>query len=67
MMACYDRGLPDSGWEEDIDSDDLPTYESQAAYLKRLKMFAPGEARRVKKSQYAPERITWKEPQDDDE
>lgn len=57
MMACYDRGLPDSGWDEDIDSDDLPTYESQASYLRRLKLFAPRESRRIKASQYKPETV----------
>ena len=65
LMPCYALGLPDSGWDDDVSSDDPPRYESQASYLKRLKLFAPGEARRVRKSQYAPETINWR-PLDDD-
>ena len=50
---------------ERFDPDDPPSFESQAAYLRGLKLFAPGEARRVRKSQYAPETINWG-PLDDD-
>lgn len=40
-----------------VDPADPPRYESQAAYLRRLGLFAPGEARRVPADAYAPERI----------
>ncbi len=81
--SSFAKGIPDSwltasdaafyfpeGLDDGVqafDADNAPQFESEAVYLRRLKLFAPGEARRIKKSQYAPERITWKEPQDDDE
>jgi hypothetical protein len=40
-----------------IDSDDPPTFESQAAYLKRHDLFLTGEERRLKKSDFEPEAI----------
>jgi hypothetical protein len=40
-----------------IDSDDPPTFEAQAAYLKRLGLFLAGEERRLKKSDFESEAI----------
>jgi hypothetical protein len=40
-----------------IGSDDLPLFEAQAAYLKRLGLFLPGEARRLSKADYEPEAV----------
>jgi hypothetical protein len=40
-----------------IDPNDLPLFESQAAYLKRLGLFLAGEERRLKKADYEPEAI----------
>ncbi len=49
-----------------FDVNDPPTFESEAAYLRRLKLFAPGEARRVKASQFKPETVTWRPHNEDD-
>ena len=45
-------GIP-TGWHE-IDADDPPIFESEAAYLKRLGLFLPGEARRLKPADFEP-------------
>jgi hypothetical protein len=41
-----------------INSDDPPTYESQAAYLERHHLFLPGERRRLTKKDFDPETIS---------
>jgi hypothetical protein len=41
-----------------IDPEDPPTFESQAAYLKRHGQFLTGEARRLKKADWEPAVIT---------
>jgi hypothetical protein len=40
-----------------IDPNDPPTFESQAAYLKRHGLFLAGEERRLKKSDFEPETV----------
>lgn len=40
-----------------VDPNDPPKFESQAAYLKRLNLFAPGEERRLKPADFEPEVI----------
>jgi hypothetical protein len=40
-----------------IDPDDPPTFESQAAFLKRHGLFLTGEERRLKKSDFEPEAV----------
>jgi hypothetical protein len=40
-----------------IDPDDPPTFESQAAYLKRRGLFLTGEERRLKKADWEAEAI----------
>jgi hypothetical protein len=51
----YEYGVP-SDWES-IDNADSPTFESQAAFLKRRNLLLPGEAKRLRAADYAPERI----------
>ena len=41
-----------------IDPDDPPTFESQAAYLKRHGLFLSGEERRLRKADWEPEAIS---------
>ena len=50
-----------------FDDADPPTYEAQASYLKRLKLLLPGEARRLKAGDFAPEIIHVVRDDDDDE
>lgn len=40
-----------------IDQNDPPIFESEAAYLKRLGLFMPGEAKRLTKADFEPDRI----------
>jgi len=40
-----------------VDPNDPPTFESQAAYLKRLGLLLPGEEKRLAPKAFAPERI----------
>ncbi|RAK68875.1 hypothetical protein [Phenylobacterium kunshanense] len=40
-----------------VDPDDPPTFESQAAYLQRLDLFAEGEAERLDETAFLPEPI----------
>ena len=47
------RGLPVAGWTG-IDPDDLPTYESEAAYLDRRKLLLPEEKRRLSDDDFEP-------------
>lgn len=42
----------------EIDPSGLPLFESQAAYLRRLGLLLPGEARRLKPADYEPETVT---------
>lgn len=44
-----------------VDPNDPPTYESQASYLRRLELFAPGEERRLPVDAFEPETITIEE------
>ena len=55
MMPKDKRWLPhrDSGLPA-YDAADPPSYESQAAYLKRLALFEPGEERRLKPDAFEP-------------
>jgi hypothetical protein len=41
-----------------IDAEDPPTFESQAAYLKRLGLFLAGEERRLKKADWETESVS---------
>jgi hypothetical protein len=41
-----------------IDVNDPPIFESQAAYLKRLGLFLPGEERRLRKADFEPETVS---------
>jgi hypothetical protein len=43
----------------EIDPDDPPTFESQAAYLKRHGLFLAGEERRLRKTDFEPEAIQY--------
>jgi hypothetical protein len=45
-----------------VDWNDPPVFESQSAYLKRLQLFLPGEARRVSADAYLPEAIRPRVP-----
>ncbi len=47
-----------------IDPEDPPQYESQAAYLRRLDLFLPGESKRLRKADFEPEIVM---PEDDEE
>jgi hypothetical protein len=49
-VRFYDRGTP-------LDTEDPPVYESQAAYLERLKLFLPGERKRLKPKDFEPENV----------
>jgi hypothetical protein len=40
-----------------LDPDDAPLYESEASYLERLKLLAPGERRRLKPEDFEPESV----------
>jgi hypothetical protein len=53
ILAYYTRGIPDS-WEG-IDPNDPPVVESEAAYLKRHKLFVNGEERRLTEADFQPE------------
>ena len=57
IQPSYRLGVPD-GWSDDISLEDLPRYESQASYLRRLDLLMPGELKRIKKAQYLPEIVT---------
>ena len=41
----------------EVDPDDRPSFESQAAYLKRLKLLLPGEEKRLTPDDFTPEKI----------
>jgi hypothetical protein len=43
-----------------VDPDDPPTFESQAAYLKRLKLLLPGEEKQLTPDDFTPEWIELK-------
>lgn len=55
-QPSYKLGVPD-GWSDDVDPNDPPRYESQASYLARHKLLAPGEAKRLKKADFLPEAV----------
>ncbi len=44
-------------WLEEPDPADLPRYESEAAFLKRLELLLPGEERRLRPKDYEPEAV----------
>jgi hypothetical protein len=48
-------GIPES-WG-DLKADDPPVFESQAAYLDRLGLLAPGEKRRLRNADFEPETL----------
>ena len=52
----YKLGIPE-GYGDDFDASDPPQFESEAAYLRRLKLFAPGEQKRLKKADFEPETV----------
>jgi hypothetical protein len=57
-MPRWDLGIPeDWAYTCDFDEDDPPTYESQAAYLKRHGLLAPGELKRLTKADFEPELV----------
>lgn len=47
--------VPSAVQKELYDEKDPPRYESQATYLKRLKLLLPGEGKRIPKSAFEPE------------
>lgn len=54
-----DHWITDRGVKaERFDPTDPPAYESQAAFLKRHKLFLSGEERRLSADDYAPEALT---------
>jgi hypothetical protein len=53
---CDLLGIDARRWPP-IDVADPPIFESEAAYLKRLRLLLPGEARRLRRADYAPEAI----------
>jgi len=53
IIPRYDLGVP-AAWE-DIDDADPPMFESQATFLKRHELFLPGEAKRLRRPDFAPE------------
>lgn len=55
ILPYYTRAIPDS-WEG-IDPDDPPSVESEAAYLRRHKMFLPGEEKRIPVDAFEPEAV----------
>jgi hypothetical protein len=63
-VPAFVHGIP-SDWDDEecgFDPSDPPTYESQAAYLRRLKLLLPGESRRLKPADFEPERIELADP-----
>jgi hypothetical protein len=54
-------GVP-SYWELPFDADSPPVFESQAAYLRRLGLFFPGERRRLSLCDFEPCVISLSEP-----
>ena len=60
-----DGGTPPEDYVP-FDRADPPRYESHAAYLKRLKLFLPGEAQRLKAADFEPESVHI-EPDDNDD
>jgi hypothetical protein len=52
----YDGGKPPAGYVA-LDRSNPPTFESQATYLRRLKLFLPGEARRLKAADFEAEGV----------
>ena len=52
---CYLRGVPRV--MVDIDDDDPPLFEAEATYLRRHGLLLPGEARRLKPTDFEP--VTW--------
>ncbi|MHC1743778.1 MAG: hypothetical protein AB9873_12200 [Syntrophobacteraceae bacterium] len=44
-LGSYDHGVPTDWDEETINREDPPTFESQAAYLRRLGLLTPVELR----------------------
>jgi hypothetical protein len=56
MLPSFSLAIPDS-WHE-IDKANPPTFESQAAYLKRHGLLTKEEMRTLTDADYAPERIT---------
>jgi len=46
--------LPHSLEYMELDRDDIPTFESEASYLRRLKLLLPAELKRIKKGDFKP-------------
>lgn len=53
VLPTWHFGIP-TCWHE-LDPDDPPTFESEAAYLERLGLFLPGERARLTKHDFEPE------------
>ena len=49
------KGIPEPYWYQTIDINSPPVFESQAAYLKRHKLFMDGEEGRLNKNHYKAE------------
>ncbi len=57
FVPVYRCGIPMYWLDSSIDPGDPPRYESQAAYLARLGLLAPGERRRLGAAAFEPEAI----------
>jgi hypothetical protein len=55
-VPSFSYGSPNS-WVSEPDVEEVPTYESQAAYLEGHDLFLPGERRRLTKRDFDAERI----------
>jgi hypothetical protein len=60
LVPHFPLGIPDDF--RDVDPNDPPVYESQAAYLLRHGLFEPGEERRLKLRDYEAEMISVTAP-----
>ena len=63
LLPRVPHGLPSRVVE--VDSSDPPTYESEAAYLERHRLFQSGERRRVRASAWEPVAIVDDDTDDD--
>jgi hypothetical protein len=58
----HDFITPMLSWASPVDKDNPPAFESQAAYLRRLGLFMPGEAERLGPADFEPEVINPASP-----
>ena len=63
METAYATGRKEPGRDEfngvAIDENDQPTFDSEAAYLKRLRLLMLGEERRFPKANWKPNSERW--------